>query len=586
MPGFFEELKRRNVVRVGIAYVVIAWVIAQVAELALDSFAAPEWVMKTLLLLLTLGLPLALFFAWAFELTPEGIKKEKHVDRSQSVTHETGRKLDKLIIAVLVFAVGFLLVDKFMLQSGPAERSAQTAPGNTPAAGVDERSIAVLPFVDMSPAKDQEYFTDGLTENLLNALAQISEIKVAGRTSSFAFKNQNQDLRSIGEQLNVSNILEGSVQKAGNKVRITAQLVNAGDGFHLWSETFDRNLTDIFAVQDEITVAVVEALRTSILGEEEIDRAYSGDFRAYNAYLLGKKYFAQHNLEGWAEAIEQYEAALAIDPDMALAWAGLSMAISEQTGFTSGFEEGYQRARTAALKAIELDPNLPEGHLALAEIQRGHDWDWDAAEQSLRRALALRPGDADIKALLGRLVAIRGNVARALPQIEAALALDPLNESIQSTRAWMLISLGRLEEAEVAARRLHASEPERGGSTVPLSTALYHQGKYKEAFAIAAGEPLKFLRLTLEALALDGLGDREGSEERLQALKDEWGDDVSYQIAAIYSRRGDLDNAFATLERGYEIRDPGLTYIQLHTAFDPLRDDPRYDALITKMGFK
>ncbi len=586
MPSFFEELKRRNVVRVGIAYVVIAWVIAQVAELALDSFAAPDWVMKTLLLLLSLGLPLALFFAWAFELTPEGIKKEKHVDRSQSITHKTARKLDKLIIGVLVFTVGFLLVDKFMLQPGPAEQEAQTAPASTPAAGVDERSIAVLPFVDMSPARDQEYFTDGLTENLLNALAQISEIKVAGRTSSFAFKNQNQDLRSVGEQLNVSNILEGSVQKAGNQIRITAQLVNAGDGFHLWSDTFDRNLTDIFAVQDEITAAVVDALRARILGEEEIDQAYSGDFRAYNAYLLGNKYLAEHNLEGWSKAIEQYEAALAIDPKMALAWAGLSRAISEQTGFTSDFEEGYQRARTAALKAIELDPDLPEGYLALAEIQKGHDWDWDAAEQSLRRALALRPGDADIQTLLARLVVIRGDVEAALPQIDAALALDPLNESIQSTRVWVLITLGRLEEAEVAARRLHASDPERGGSTLPLSTALYHMGKYDEALAIGTKEPLRFLRLTAEALALDGLGDREGSEQRLQVLKDEWGDDVSYQVAAIYSQRGDLDNAFAALERGLEVRDPGLTYIQLHTAFDPLREDPRYDALLTRMGFK
>ncbi len=253
MRDVLQELKRRNVFRVGIAYVALAWVIAQVAELALDSFDAPAWVMKTILLLLPLGFPLALFFAWVFELTPEGLKREKDVDRGQSITRQTGRKLDLLIIGVLLIAVGFLLVDKFVFSPEPSDAATVIAQQESRTARSVGQSIAVIPFVDMSPTGDQEYFTDGLTENLLHALAQIGDIKVAGRTSSFAFKGRNEDLRSIGAQLNVQNILEGSVQKAGNQIRITAQLVNTNDGFHLWSETFDRNLNDIFAVQDEIS---------------------------------------------------------------------------------------------------------------------------------------------------------------------------------------------------------------------------------------------------------------------------------------------------------------------------------------------
>ena len=296
MSGLFNELKRRNVVRVGIAYILIAWLIAQVAELALDSFDAPGWVIKAVLLLLALGLPVALFFAWAFELTPEGLKKEKDVDRSQSIAPNTGRKLNTLIIGVLVIAVGMLLADKFLPQSEeapPVTAATETEPVT------ETNSIAVLPFVDMSPAQDQEYFTDGLTENLLHALAQIQELKVAGRTSSFAFKGLNTDLRDIGQQLNVSSILEGSVQKAGGRIRITTQLINTEDGYHLWSKTFDRDLTDIFSVQDEIAEAVANALRKSLFGDEAVSKAPTTDFEAYNAYLLGLSYFHIGSLESW-----------------------------------------------------------------------------------------------------------------------------------------------------------------------------------------------------------------------------------------------------------------------------------------------
>src|SRR3990170_1555732 len=260
--SLFEELKRRNVFRVGIAYVITAWLVAQIADLVLDNIESPAWVMQTLMLVLALGFPFALLFAWAFELTPEGIRKEKDVDRSQSITHETGRKLDYAIIAFLMLALGYFAWDKFAPggESAPATTVTEEEPPDT------GKSIAVLPFVNMSDDAGNEYFSDGISEEILNALAKVPELQVAGRTSSFAFKGLNQDLRQIGSALNVSHILEGSVRKAGKRVRITAQLIKAADGYHVWSDTYDRELDDVFAIQDEISAAILQQLKAKLVG--------------------------------------------------------------------------------------------------------------------------------------------------------------------------------------------------------------------------------------------------------------------------------------------------------------------------------
>jgi len=584
LNDLLQELKRRNVFRVGFAYIVVAWLIAQVAELALDSFDAPSWVIKTILLLLALGLPVVLFFAWAFELTPEGLKKEKEVDRSQSITHQTGRKLNATIMIMLVIAVGVLLFDKFALRS-------DTPPPATQEAVASDNSVAVLPFVDMSPAKDQEYFTDGLTENLLHALAQVPELKVAGRTSSFAFKGQNQDLREIGRQLNVTNILEGSVQKAGGRVRITTQLIETEGGYHLWSETFDRDLTDIFSVQDEIATAVAGALRRNLLGEEEtpqgeISAGYAGSFEAYNAYLLGVSYAKERNFESWEKAVEQFQLALKSDPNMALAWAGLADVYADQTGFGSEFETGFEQARAAALKAIQLDPNLPEGYLALARVQISYDWDWDGAEASLRRAQSLRPGDPEILADMSLLERIRGDFTDTLNDIELALARDPLNPRLKRSRMRALALVGRYEEALAEAQIFARSDPDRGGINYTLGVYYDRVGQLDEALAAAEKEVFPFLRLELEAVLYHRLGDTETAQQKLQELTDTFGDDVSWQVATVYAAWGDADNMFAALDRGFEVRDPGLVYIHSNWRFDAFHDDPRYDDLLKRMGLK
>jgi TolB-like protein len=298
--SFFEELKRRNVIRVGIAYVVTAWLIAQVADLALDNFEAPGWVIKTILLVLALGLPVAVFFAWAFELTPEGIKKESDVDRRESITPKTGRKLDRVIIGVLVLSVAYFAVDKFLLRSSDRAPVAQQAETTAPAAlqtettapdkatAPAEKSIAVLPFVNMSADPDNEYFADGLSEELLNQLAQIPELMVVGRTSSFSFKGKNADLRNIGTTLGVAHVLEGSVRRQADKVRIMTQLIRVSDGFHLWSETYDRTLENVFAIQDDIAASVARALRL-VLDDEARNAMQAVGVRNVDAFVAYQK---------------------------------------------------------------------------------------------------------------------------------------------------------------------------------------------------------------------------------------------------------------------------------------------------------
>ena len=593
--SLFKELKRRNVIRVAIAYAVVSWVLIQIGNILFSTLELGPEPGKILLAILLLGLIPAVIFSWAFEITPEGVKKEKNVQRDDSITNITAKKLDMVIIGLMVAAIGLFgwqsmkspTSDSVNVQNTkPATQETTSTVSKSVIAETDteDNSIAVLPFVDMSPAKDQEYFTDGLTENLLHSLAQIREIKVAGRTSSFAFKNKNVDLREIGDTLNVQKILEGSVQKSGNQLRITAQLINVDDGFHVWSQAYDRDLVDIFSVQDEITAAVVKALRKSILGENEISHAYSGNIEAYNAYLRGRSFHSLRTLESWAKAIEQYNVALKIDPDMALAWAGLSRSISSQTGFTSNFKQGYEKARVAANRALELDPELPEALLALVDIKMGYDWDWVGAEKLLNQAMSLRPGDADIQLQLAYLLMILDKTSEAYIINSRVLSQDPLNVFMLRQRAWLLLSMKRLDEALIFSNQLIETYPNNSTLATLLAVTHRDRGEYELALKAAAKERVSYLRLTMEAISHHALGDVLAAEKKLKELIAEHGDDVSYQVAVIKASWGDVDGAFAALERGIEVNDPGVVNIQYQTGFDNVKKDPRYQLLLSKLG--
>ena len=351
---------RRNVTRVALVYIIVAWVTIQVVDVMFPALKVPDWAVSITAALIIIGFPFALIFAWAFEITPEGIKREKDVDRSHSLTAQTGRKLDFMIIGALVIAVAVLLFDKLIL-TGSDDQVAQISTPDEAAdtiIRVPEKSIAVLPFVNMSGNVENEYFSDGLSEELLNVLAKIPGLKVAGRTSSFQFKGENKDLRLIGEQLGVAHVLEGSVRQSGPMVRITAQLIDTETGFHLWSETFDRELNDIFAIQDEISASVAAALKVTLFGaagEKVVNNRGTESVEAYDLYLRGR-YLREHlSRDNIQQSIAVLHEAVAIDPNYAAAWAQLSLSEGRWIGtYTESlqFDQGYAIARRYAERAL------------------------------------------------------------------------------------------------------------------------------------------------------------------------------------------------------------------------------------------
>jgi len=450
--SLFAELKRRNVFRVGIAYVVTGWLSAQVLEIVLESFGSPQWVMKTILVLMVAGLPFALIVAWAFELTPEGIKKEKDVDRSQSITQHTGRKLDFTIIGVLVIALGYFAYDKFVLTPAQNAQEAQTAEAVEPAP--KEKSIAVLPFVNMSDDASNEYFSDGISEEILNSLAKVKELKVAGRTSSFAFKGQNQDLRQIGEMLGVEHILEGSVRKFGKQIRITAQLIQVEDGFHLWSESYDRELDNVFAIQDEIATAILKQLKAALLeGEEVVVQTARADSKAYDLYLLAKQRMYERTKLTLQSAADLLDQAIAIDPDYAPAYAqrGIAALLLSVTSYGDIPQAQAQaQAKLYLDKALTLDENLAEAWAGLGLYFNGPPPQNLNAVEALEKALSINPGLINASNWLVLNYWALNRMTESMALLDAIAERDPLYKPGIGNRVFQLSLMGRGEEARAS----------------------------------------------------------------------------------------------------------------------------------------
>ncbi len=433
--SLFAELKRRNVVRVAALYLVAAWLILQIGDVLFGTLGVPVWSGKLLLGFIVLGFPIALVFAWVYELTPEGLKKQHDVDRDRSLAHETSRKLNLAIAMLAVMAIAGMIANRWIPRAtSPAvtEQPIAAEPLAAGSAASVQASIAVLPFADMSQQKDQEYFADGLSEELLNLLVQVEGLKVIGRTSSFQFKGRNEDLRVIGQQLGVATLLEGSVRKAGDKLRVTAELIRASDGSQLWSNTYDRQFVDVFAVQDDIAAAVVDVLRLKLLSGEKPIRTARHDTEAYNLYLDGKFEAERLTPESLTRAVALFRRAIDRDPDFALAWVGLSNAYQGQAGTTNQLpiHEGYRAAREAVERALALDPDLALAHTALGHLQASFDWDWAAADASRQRSYALAPNDPEILAGVATQDMTMGRFDDALHHFQEAIDRDPLRAGL------------------------------------------------------------------------------------------------------------------------------------------------------------
>ncbi len=588
--SLFNELKRRNVFRVAIAYSIISWLIMQAGDTLAPALHLPDWVNSVLVFFLLLGFPLAVFFAWAFEMTPDGIKREKDIDREQSITHKTGRKLDRTIITVLALLLIYFAVDKFYLQPQAQQQTQQQLAEANSAVVVEEAveeaspSVAVLPFVNMSDDGANEYFSDGLSEELLNLLAKIPELKVAARTSSFQFKGQTGDIDTIAKQLKVANILEGSVRKSGNQVRITAQLIKADDGYHLWSETYDRTLENIFAVQDEIAAAVVDALKITLLGATA-PVAREANPEAYALYLQGRYWYNLTSKENSVKSEDAYQRAIDIDPDYAAAWAGLAMATLHRAG--QGWielEGGVKEARKAAERAVALDPELALGWISMVKMDGEYGWNWTAADEHMQKALSLEPNSIDVQSAAGRLAGSLGKLDQAVALFRQASAMDPLNQRGINAFAGILESAGHLQEAEVVVRHLYALNPDYEGIHSTIAWILLRQGNAAQALAEAEKETDEFWGGLIKHLSLYLLGRHVEADAALAIFVEKFHAHGAYQIAESYSWRNQADEAFKWLNTAYDQHDPGMGSLLKDRTLTNLHGDPRWQPLLDKMG--
>ena len=486
--SFFTELKRRNVFRMGIAYVVVVWVLLQAIDFGLDIISAPNWVMQVFFLAGVVGLPIVLIFAWVFEMTPEGLKRESEIDPAKSVTHSTGQKLDRTIITFLAFAVVLLLAERFISQEESSAPVLVTVKEKTGVAedNLDDglRSVAVLPFVNMSSDPEQEYFSDGLSEELLNRLAQNDQLRVAARTSSFQFKGQNQDIGEIGRQLKVENVLEGSVRKAANRLRITAQLIRVDSGYHLWSETYEREMDDVFAIQDDIALAITTALEAELGTTTALRDARPTDsIDAYQVYLQARYLLAKRGEANMLKAHELFEQAVRLDPAFSAAWSGMAYNLSllPQYGRTVSPNDAWEQIKRATDKAIQTDPGNAEAYAALGRINTRDSF--SDIKKIYEKAYKLAPNNADVANLYADFMMQIGDFESAERLEHQTIELDPLAAVHYSDMAFVMFVQHRHEEGLEYGRKSARLEPGVIDRSDPFILGLMVNGQYDEAIA-------------------------------------------------------------------------------------------------------
>jgi TolB-like protein len=596
--SLLRELKRRNVFRVGAAYVVLAWLLIQVSDTVLPRLQLPEWSVTLVIALLSLGFPVVLFFAWAFEYTPEGLKKEKDIDRSESITHMTGRKLDYVIIGMLLVAVSYFGIDRFVFE--PARNAAQqrdhsdrlaaaveegrkAAATEQAAVAPNDKSIAVLPFVNMSDDAGNEYFSDGISEELLNLLSKIPELRVISRSSAFSYKGKDLKLAQVAAELNVAHILEGSVRKAGQRVRITAQLIEASSDSHLWSETYDRQLDDIFAIQDEIAATVVEQLKVTLLGA--VPQVQETDAKAYALYLQARHLGRQVTAEGFEQSIALYEQALAIDPEYADAWDGLAGNYVNQAAMgLLPVAEGYTMARAAVERALAIDPNHAAAHDSLGWIAMMHDHNLAQSARHFERALELDPGDPRIIGHAAELLISLGRLDEAIALEEYYVARDPVNPAGHGNLGLKYLYAGRWDEAIAVFQTALRLSPGRLVAHYGIGAALLMKGEAGAALAAMQQESLEDARLLGLAQVHHTLGDLAASDAALAVVIEKHEKDAAYYIAVVLAWRNEADRAFEWLDRAVAYSARGLSAIAVQPEFGNLHDDPRWLPFLESIG--
>jgi TolB-like protein/Flp pilus assembly protein TadD len=573
---FFGELKRRNVYKVGVAYAVVAWLLMQIASQIFPFFEIPNWVVRLVVLLLVVGFPIALIVAWAFEATPEGIKRTEVADAAGQ--RSRGGAWIYIVLIGAALSVGLFFFGRYTAEHGRPQLSEVTAAS-------PQKSIAVLPLLNESGDPKDEYFSDGLSEELIAALAQISGLKVIGRSSSFRFKDRTEEPKTIGEKLGVSTLLEGTVRKQGDKVRIVAELINAADGIELWTRTFDRELKDIFAVQEEIAKAVAESLKVTLLGTQvKPSQIATNNVEAHNAYLQGHFHLVRRNAEDFRKAIDYYDQAIELDPEYALAYAERAEAWTFWGDLTGQRPTAYPKARSDAEKAVGIAPALAEARAALGFVRCFVDWNFADGLTELKRAKELSPTNPTANDLLARVIVYLERFDEAEKQARQAVELDPLSTVTQGNLARVLFYAGKLDEADAAARKAAELQP-AGASNHRWQTLIAaERGDGQAALREAQLEPDEGYRRFELAVAQSVVGDRQAADAALADLMAKAREGFAYQIAEVYAVRGEKDKAFEWLQMSFDDRDAGMLGILVDPLLRGLHDDARYKNLVIKVG--
>jgi len=571
MRQFFDELKRRHVIRTGVAYLAASWLLVQLLETLFPIFDLPETSIRWVVIVLAIALVPLLALSWVFEWTPEGFRKEEDVAVGREERRRGSRKLDGVVIVILSLAVGYFALDKFLFEP-PARRAPV------------QNTIAVLPFLDLSSAGDQEYFSDGIAEELLNLLVKVPRLRVAARTSSWSFKGKDTPVAEIGRTLNVAHVLEGSVRTSGDRMRITAQLISATDGFHLWSETYDVPAGDIFEVQDRISASIVDALTIEVLGD--MPKSEQTKPAAHTLFLEGRYLERQGTPESMARAGELFEQALALDQTYVSAHVALATTLINQTSAgLRPWDEGHDMARAELLKALEYDPQNAGAYAQLAWIAHAYDGDLVAAADFVERAIELAPGDPTLIGNAAVLVQSLGRLEEAIALQEYSVEQTPVDPRAHYNLGLAYYFARRLDDAEASIRKVLVLSPDYSSARYRLGTILLFKGDAEAALEVFEDEPDAAFRVKGRALASYALGRTEESQAALRELMDGWGEQWPSEVAQVHAFRGELDEAFEWLEKDYEVSGAaGWGEWRHMLLYDNLREDPRWQQFLGRVG--
>ncbi|MFC1720344.1 FlgO family outer membrane protein [Pseudomonadota bacterium] len=601
--SIIQELKRRNVFRVAVAYLSGAWLLIEITQTLFPVYGLSDGSIRLVVTLLAIGFPLVLVFSWVYELTPEGFRLEKDIDRSAEPTDRTGKKLDRIIILLLALALGYFAFDKFVLEPQRVVEIAETAARTGAEQALElqkeralpDKSIAVLPFTNMSPDTEDEYFSDGLTEELIGELAKVNGLHVTARTSAFAFKGTNRDIRDIGEQLNVRTVLEGSVRREQNRIRVTAQLISVEDGFHLWSESYDYELNSVLALQETISRAIIGALEIHLTPQDDQQAGEDTSINpeAYELYLKGRYYWARMSTGGFKQSIEAFQKAIAVDPGYARPHAGLATAFS----FAGYFgvmppREAFPLSNMEAETALALDPESSEALVARGMYWLVYEWDWDRARDDLTLALELSPNSSLAHWAYTEYLTVMGS-SQALDSALRALSLDPLSLPIMNLVAFTYVGQGLFAEAIQMDQEMLAMDPGFAAAHWNLGVIHMLNGRFEEAIE-ELGQSVQYSggmasTLAIQAYAYAKSGDETAALAILAELEGRraspnHGYVSPVLIACVYEGLGRTDKALNWLEQAITERDGWLVFVNSFPRFESLRGEPRFENILHQVG--